>query len=286
MTAFSVVIPAYNEAESIASVIGAIRAQNEECEIIVVDDGSTDETAKRAAHGGATVLHHPANGGYGMSLMHGIQAAHNDIIVITDADGSYPTGRIPDLVAKINEGFDMAVGARQGTQQYDSMLKIPARLLFKFLVEFTVGSRIPDINSGLRAFRRSQASRYFSDLCHGFSFTTTLTLIYKLTGKFVVYLPIEYHMRIGCSKVSLIRDSLRTLQYIIEVIVTYNPLKIYLLLCLILGTLALLALVWWILDRQAVFLLAASGLVGFSFILFGIGLLAYLSKRSRLPGER
>ena len=244
-----------------------------------MDDGSTDRTGELAVLAGATVLRHPTNGGYGMSLMNGIRAARNDIIVIIDADGSYPAGRIAELVHKLEEGFDMAVGARQSPDQYDSIWRIPARLLFKALVEFTTGSRIPDINSGLRTFRKSQVLPYFSDLCRGFSFTTTLTLIYKLTGKFIAYVPIEYHRRVGHSKVRIIRDSLRTLQYIIEVIITYNPLKLYLLLCLIQGTLALLAFAWWLVGRQAAFLVISSIFVGFTFLLFGIGLLAFLSRR-------
>jgi len=200
-------------------------------------------------------------------------------LVITDADGSYPAERIPALVAKIEEGFDMAVGARHGTQQYDSLLRIPARLVFRFLVEFTTGARVPDINSGLRSFRRSQALPYFPDLCRGFSFTTTLTLIYILTGKYVVYLPIEYRERIGRSKIRIVRDTLRTLQYIIEVIVTYNPLKLFLLLCLLPGALALATMAWWAVTRQPTLLVVAAILLGASFILFGLGLLAFLGRR-------
>jgi len=279
MTPFSVVIPVYNEESGIALVINAIRAQNSDCEIVVVDDGSTDGTASVAQSAGSIVLRHPANGGYGRSLMDGIQAAQYDIIVITDGDGTYPVERISDLVNKIHEGFDMAVGARQGTQQYDSLLRVPARLLFKFLVEFTTGARIPDINSGMRSFRKSQVLPYFPDLCQGFSFTTTLTLIYKLTGKFIVYIPIEYRKRIGKSKVSIIRDSLRTLQYVVEVIVTYNPLKLFLLLCLLLSILALVTFLWWIFSPLPALLIVASSFTGFSFLLFGIGLLAYLGKR-------
>ena len=166
--------------------------------------------------------------------MDGIQAAQHDIIVITDGDGS--THRADRRSGqKDRGGIRHGGGRRQGTQQYDSLLRAPARLLFKFLVEFTTGAHIPDINSGMRSFRKSQVLPYFPDLCQGFSFTTTLTLIYKLTGKFIVYLPIEYRKRIGKSKVSMIRDSLRTLQYVVEVIVTYNPLKLFLLLCLLLS---------------------------------------------------
>jgi glycosyltransferase involved in cell wall biosynthesis len=279
MNSFSVVLPAYNEEEGVESVVAAIRAQNPECEIIVVDDGSTDNTAQVAESTGAVVLRHPANAGYGRSVMDGILTASHDIIVISDADGSYPAESIRDLVRKIDEGFDMAVGARQGTQKYDSILMAPARLFFKLLVEFTTGSLIPDINSGLRAFRKSQALPYFPDLCQGFSLTTSLTLIYKLTGKFIVYVPIEYRRRIGRSKVHFLRDSLRTLQYITEIIVTYNPLKLFLLLSMIPGSLSLTAFVAWLLAREPAYLIVASILAGCAFLLFGIGLLAYLRKR-------
>jgi polyisoprenyl-phosphate glycosyltransferase len=220
------------------------------CEIVVVDNGSTDGTVNAAASAGSFVIHHPASGGYGKNLMDGIQAAQHDIIVITDGDGNYPTEWISDLVSKIGEGFEMGVGASQGTEQFDSPLRAPARLLFKFLAEFTTGARVPDINSGMRSFRKSEILPYFPDLCGGFSFTTALTLIYKLTGKFILYLPIEYRNRIGESKVSIIRDSLRTLQYVVKVIITYNPLKLYLLLCLFLSMLATVTFVCLIFSRE------------------------------------
>ncbi len=279
MSPFSVVIPAFNEERGIARVIQAIRTHNPTCEIVVVDDGSTDQTAEMAAAAGATVIRHPTNGGYGRSLMDGIRTAQHDIIAITDADGTYPVEKINSLVEKLEQGFDMAVGTREAIWKHDSLLRAPARLLFKFLVEFTSGARIPDINSGLRTFRKSQVLPLFPDLCQGFSFTTTLTLIYKLTGKFVVYMPIEYHRRIGRSKVHIIRDSLRTLQYLIEVIVTYNPLKLFLLLCLMPGALAIGCFGWWIFAREPALLIVSALFIGFAFILFGMGLVAYLGKR-------
>jgi hypothetical protein len=133
----------------------------------------------------------------------------------------------------------MVVGARQGASYRGSLLKMPARFIFTLLAEFTTGRTIPDVNSGMRVFRKNDVLPYFSDICNGFSFTTTITLIYMLTGKSVTYIPISYEKRIGRSKVKIIRDSLRTLQYMTEVIACYNPLKLFLLL-------SLLALLWGI----------------------------------------
>ncbi len=279
MTPFSVIIPAYNEEHGITAVINAVHALHLPCEIIVVDDGSTDGTAQVAEKAGATVLRHPANGGYGLSLKDGIRAAKHDIIVITDADGSYPAHRMPDLIAEMSKGFDMVVGARQGMKQLDSLLKAPARLVFKFLVEFTTGSHIPDVNSGLRAFRKSQVMPYFPDLCQGFSFTTTITLIYKLTGKFVCYVPIDYQKRVGHSKVHIIHDSLRSLQYITEVIATYNPLKLFLLLTGLLDLGALAAFIWWLLSPHTALVIVGSTFFVGSIILFAMGLIAFTFRR-------
>lgn len=229
----SVVVPAYNEQDAIAPTVAAIRAMLDGAgwhagEIVVVDDGSTDETAARAQEAGATVIRHPANAGYGGSLKDGIRAAKHDLIAITDADGTYPIDRIPGLVAKVKAGFDMAVGARQGAAYRESALKHPLRLLLKFLVEFTAGQAVPDPNSGLRVFRRREAIEHFPALSQGFSFTTSITLAYMSTGKFVVYEPIPYAKRVGVTKVRLFRDSLRTLQFIVQAILFHNPLKLFL----------------------------------------------------------
>ncbi len=232
--AISVIIPALNEADGIGSVLAAIKALPLQAEIIVINDGSTDNTADVARHSGATlVLEHPVPAGYGYSLKAGIAAASNEIIVITDADGTYPVGSIPALVDMLNRGFDMVVGARFGKAYRGAFLKMPARIIFKLLVEFTTGKRIPDINSGFRVFRKQDILPFFPDLCNTFSFTTTQTLIYQLTGRFVGYVPVAYEKRVGRSKVRIVRDALRTMQYIVEVIIRYNPLKLFLLLSIV-----------------------------------------------------
>lgn len=275
-TSYSVVIPALNEEAGIAGVIGALKALSPAPEIVVVDDGSDDRTGEIAKQAGAKVVRHPAPGGYGRSIKDGVRAASNDLIVITDADGTYPTDRIPAFVAEMDKGFDMVVGARHGRHYRGTFLKMPARIIFKWLVEFTTGRRIPDINSGLRAFRKSTVLMYEGDLCNTFSFTTTLTLIYLLTGKFVKYLPVDYGARVGRSKVRIVRDSLRTLQYITEVIAVYNPLKLFTLLAGFLGLLMLASLVEFFVFLEPWFLVfAAMFLVG-GFIVFGLGLHAHI----------
>jgi glycosyltransferase involved in cell wall biosynthesis len=277
---FSIVIPAYNEENGIGPTLEKLRTLPGSPRIIVVNDGSTDGTAavvKRFPD--VSLLSHPVSGGYGQSLKTGIRHASTDIIVITDADGTYPSESIPALVADIDRGFDMAVGARQGKHYRGSFLKMPARIVFQWLVEFTTGRSIPDINSGLRAFRRQDVLAVEADLCNGFSFTTTLTLIEFLQGKFVHYRPIEYGARIGRTKVRIIRDSFRTLQYVIEAIAAYNPLKLYVLLSGFFGALALVALIISIVFRDLFsFLLGSYCLIG-AAIMFGIGILAHLQAR-------
>jgi glycosyltransferase involved in cell wall biosynthesis len=275
MEQVTVILPAFNEEQAIGPVIDQLRALPGELEVIVVDDCSTDRTAAVAHERGARVIRHPENCGYGKSLKDGINAASHDIIVIADADGSYPIAEIPRLLETFVQGFDMVVGARQGAAYRGTFLKMPARIIFKWLVEFTTGRHIPDVNSGLRVFRRSTVQKYFGDICNGFSFTTTITLIYLLTGKVVAYLPVPYGKRVGRSKVRIIRDSLRTLQYITECIVRYNPLKLFLIL-------GIVTMLWGVLGGYLFgwMVLFEAGLV--TALLCGLGCIAESMRRPLL----
>ncbi|MDR2412272.1 MAG: glycosyltransferase family 2 protein [Holosporales bacterium] len=236
----SVVIAAYNEEKSIEKTVAEVRRVCTEMavpfEIIAVDDGSTDATVSLLRELDVRVLSNPHNAGYGFSLKKGISAARYETIVITDADQTYPFSQIPDLYRVFLKGFDMVVGARTGAPYTGSFFKMLLRKILTFIVEFTAERKIPDINSGLRIFKRDRAQEFFSHLCNGFSFTTSLTLAYMMTGKFVSYVPIPYGQRAGKTKVRLLRDSLKTLQYILQAAIYYNPLKIFLLfsgLCLL-----------------------------------------------------
>lgn len=280
----SIVIPAYDEENGIELTVGSIRdvfqqAGFENYEIVIIDDGSTDRTAERARSAGARIVRHPHNVGYGRSLKDGIVAARYGTIVIADADDTYPVEHIPDLLQQFVRGFDMVVGQRTGGHYRESAIKAPLRHILKFLVEYTAGRKIPDINSGLRVFSRTTVLPYFQHLCDTFSFTTSLTLAYMMTGKFVAYVPIGYRQRIGKTKVHLFRESLRTLQYIVQAIIYYDPLKIFLMmsaLCLLFALFCtVVAMVFQI--TSAFFLAVGSILV--AVLIFAMGLLADLLKQ-------
>jgi polyisoprenyl-phosphate glycosyltransferase len=280
----SVVIPALNEERAIGATVSnissvLIAANLVPFEIVVVDDGSADGTGRIAAETGARVIRHPQNVGYGRSVKRGIEAASYDMIVICDADGTYPASAIPELVESYKSGFDMAVGQRHGPHYRESVLKIPLRAVLRFLVEWTAGRRIPDINSGLRVFSRTVAMQYFPHLCDTFSFTTSMTLAYMMTKRFVSYHKIDYFERTGSSKVRLYRDALRTLQYVVEAIVYYNPFKIFLLFSLTCGAAAVIMMIFSLYFKTVTGIMLAVGTAMVAVVILGIGMLAVLLKQ-------
>jgi len=284
LTGVSIVIPAYNEAAAIEATIARARAALAALpgiagDIVVVNDGSSDGTGAIAASAGVRVIQHPHNIGYGRSLKDGIAAAVYDTVVITDADGTYPIEDIARLLQPMQDGHDMVVGARAGAQYDGGPLKNPLRRVLTFLVEFTSGRTVPDVNSGFRAFSRATAMRYFGQLCDTFSFTTSLTLAYMMTGRFVTYVPISYADRVGVTKVRLFRDTLRTLQYIVQAILYYNPIKIFLLLALTALTVTALAVVASTLVGPSPALVLATAGTLVAITVFALGLIADLLRQ-------
>lgn len=226
----SVVIPAFNEegavADEIRTVREALTAAGVEHEIVVVDDGSSDATAQRAADAGATVLRHVENRGYGASLKGGITAAKYDIICITDADGTYPPDQIVALLGLLDTA-DMAVGARTGEHVRIPLVRKPAKWMLGWLANRIAGRKIPDLNSGLRAFRREVANQYFTVLSNRFSFTTTITLAYFADDYRVVYHPINYYARIGRSKITP-KHFMEFMILVLRLAMLFQPLRVFL----------------------------------------------------------
>lgn len=281
----SVVIPAYNEENAIEKIIKEIEKVMKKnkldkgFEIIVVNDGSTDNTKNVAEKCGAVVINNPTNMGYGFSLKRGIKQAKNETIVITDADLTYPFTSVPEMIKKKNEGFDLVVGARTGKYYKQSFFKSFLRRLMKHLVQFVSGKKIKDINSGLRVFDKSLVMKYFPRLCDTFSFTTSQTLAYLMNNHFVCYIDIPYNKRIGKSKIKLFRDSLKSLRYILEACVYYNPLKIFTLLSVILIILSIIGFIFsHFVGIHAGYILGIGGLL-LSIVVFSIGLLAVILKQ-------
>ena len=201
---------------------------NCEYEIIVVNDGSTDDTGDiLRSQLDIKLIEHPRNRGYGAALKTGIRHAKYSLIVITDADGTYPNQRIPELVS-LSWQADMVVGARIGANvKYSTLRKIPKWFLARF-AEWITMSSIPDLNSGLRVFKKSILEEFLNILPNSFSFTTTITMA-MLTNNYIVhYEPIDYHDRVGKSKIKPIRDTLRFVQLILRTGVYFAPLRIFL----------------------------------------------------------
>lgn len=246
----SIIIPAYNEENGLAPVLEQLqtlltKAGLSHFEIIVVNDGSSDRTSaivQPFTERGVKLIEHRVNRGYGAALKTGIRAAAHDIICITDADGTYPNDRIPELVARlIDDALQMVVGARTGTNVAIPLVRKPAKWFINQLANFVAGEPIPDLNSGLRVFRRSVALRFFNILPDGFSFTTTITLAMLTNNYLIAFIPINYYARIGRSKIRPVRDTFNFILLVMRMALYFEPLKVFLPLSLLL----LLAAVIW-----------------------------------------
>ncbi len=233
-TGVTLVVPAYNEESGIEGVVRRLIGLHWDTplELLVVNDGSTDQTGAilkglEAEFDNLRVIQHPVNRGYGASLRTGFTAAQHGIVVITDADGTYPEDRIGELVALVHDGAEMAVGARTGDDVNIPLIRRPAKAALRKLASYLAGRPIPDLNSGLRAIRRELVMRYAPILPDGFSFTTTITLAALTNGHAVSYLSIDYAQREGTSKIRPIRDTLGFLALIVRTVLYFNPLKVF-----------------------------------------------------------
>ena len=230
----TIVVPVYNEEKGVAGVMDRLSKLDvgAPIHVIAVNDGSKDRTAEVLAECAARipnlrVITHRVNQGYGAALKTGFTHAHTEVVVITDADGTYPEDKIRDLLAQIDDGAEMAVGSRTGADVNIPLVRKPAKWFLKQLASFLAATDIPDLNSGLRAFRRELVLKYRPILPQGFSFTTTITLASLTNGHRVEYVPVNYAKRSGRSKIRPIRDTLGFTALIIRTVLYFNPLKVF-----------------------------------------------------------
>jgi glycosyltransferase involved in cell wall biosynthesis len=224
--ATSVVIPAYNEGGAVAGVVRAFAAAAPWHEIIVVDDGSEDETAAEGAAAGARVVRHPYNKGNGAAVKTGVRAASGEFVLIADADGQHQAADARRLVSRLGE-YDLVVGARAPATQASGARRAGNALL-NWLAGYLAGRYIPDLTSGFRAARREHLLEYLHLLPNGFSTPTTTTLAFTRAGYNVAFEPVEARPRIGRSKIRLARDGFRFFVILLKVITIFSPLRVFL----------------------------------------------------------
>jgi len=227
---FSIVIPAYQEAESVGLVISGIHYALKDAgcdyEVILVCDGSTDGTGDIAESLDVNVIRHPYNKGYGAALKSGIRAAKNETLVLMDADGQHDGRDILRLLAH-RSSYDMVVGARKGTAG-SPIWRRPGKIFLGWLANCLTGKRIPDLNSGFRALDREMALRFLPLMPNGFSFSTTSTIAAFKGGYDVCYMPIEIHQRQKNRSMVRIIDGFNTIMLIVRIITLFSPLRIFL----------------------------------------------------------
>lgn len=226
MADFTLIVPAYNEAQGLAVVLAEVVEICPDAEIIVVNDGSTDGTERAAEQFPVTVITHPVNRGYGAALKTGIAHARHEFLVFLDGDGQHDPSSIRPMLERLKTA-DLVIGERTVFTRR-SPLHFAGRLILSRLINFLTRMPLKDINCGLRAVRRSVIQRYLGLLPDGFSFSTTSTVVFAKFGRRLVFFPVAVRRRIGQSSVRLLRDGYNTLLLIIRLIALFDPLRVFL----------------------------------------------------------
>lgn len=282
-TDVSVIIPAYNEAPAIAGVVSAMAAAGTWREIIVVDDGSADQTAALAQQAGAIVVRHPYNKGNGAAVKSGIRRATGEFVLIVDGDGQHRAADAHRLVARLGE-FDLVIGARAGVTQATSARRFGNALL-NWFAGYLTGRRIPDLTSGFRGARRAHLVEFLHLLPNGFSTPTTTTLAFIKGGYNVAFEPTDADTRLGNSKIRLARDGTKFLMIILKTVTLFSPLRVFFPVALISFLIGVGYAIWTIATQSHV-TNSSVLLIVLAVMVFLVGLVSEQISALRFEGRR
>ena len=282
-SAVSVVIPAYNEAAAIASVVTQLQSAGPWHEIIVVDDGSADGTAVTAESAGARVVRHPYNKGNGAAVKSGIRAATGEFVLIVDGDGQHRPEDARRIVGRLGE-YDLVIGARSASTQATHARRYGNGALNR-LASYLTDRNIPDLTSGFRAARREHLREFIHLLPNGFSTPTTTTLAFIKAGYNVAFEPIEARVRVGQSKIRLARDGAKFLMIILKIVTLFSPLRVFLPIGLVAFVLGSGYGLWGVAVSSKI-PNGAVLLIMFSVIVFLVGLVSEQIASLRFEGRQ
>jgi len=227
MSSLSIVIPARNESAAIGKIVAGALQHYPDAEVIVVDDGSSDDTASVALNAGARVVQHPESLGNGAAVKAGARAAGGEIIAFMDGDGQHDASEFGVLLKNLDEGYDMAIGARSAGS-HANVGRLYANGIYNVVASWLTGRRIPDLTSGFRVARADVFRKFLYLLPNGFSYPTTITMAFLRAGFPICFEPIPVAKRVGKSHIRPIRDGVRFMVIIFKIATLYSPLKIFL----------------------------------------------------------
>jgi glycosyltransferase involved in cell wall biosynthesis len=279
----SVIVPAFHEAEGIADVISALVIAGPWHEIIVVDDGSRDDTGGRARAAGATVLRHPYNKGNGAAVKTGLRHATGVHVLIVDGDGQHSPSDARRLVERLGD-FDLVIGARAAATQA-TIGRRAGNAALNGLATYLTGRRIPDLTSGFRAAKRTVLVEFLHLIPNGFSTPTTTTLACIKAGYSVEFVPIEAGRRQGSSKIKFARDGAKFFMIIVKIVTFFSPLRVFLPVSIVCFSVGALYAAWTI-ATQSHLTNSSVLLIVVSVVIFLMGLVSEQIAALRFEGRR